>query len=224
MAFTHETGVQFSARPPERVLRLCGPVWSGRCPVTAEIVGSNPIVAAMRKFWKNKAVSYTGEYPRVYWPQHLMSDSIGMLKVHRAVISEHLGRLLLPEEVVHHIDEDRNNWKLSNLELMSRSQHCEHHTISADLVKDVCPICGVAFTLARYRSVKYINNFCSSKCSGTFQEKICWPSDTDLSDLVWQQPLTKLAKQLGVSDKAVRKRCVKRGVPLPPRGYWSRKK
>ena len=47
-------------------------------------------------------------------------------------------------------------------------------------------------------------------------------SRVELFDLVWSKPMTHLAKELGLSDVGLRKICVKFGIPLPPRGYWSR--
>jgi len=47
-------------------------------------------------------------------------------------------------------------------------------------------------------------------------------SRIDLYKLVWAKPMTHLAKELGLSDVGLRKICVKYGIPLPQRGYWSR--
>lgn len=43
-----------------------------------------------------------------------------------------------------------------------------------------------------------------------------------LYELVWLHPRTTLAKELEVSDVAIRKHCVKNHVPVPPAGYWAR--
>lgn len=53
-------------------------------------------------------------------------------------------------------------------------------------------------------------------------EKINWPVDEELKSMVFQLPLLHLAKQLGVSDVAIKRRCIKRKINLPPQGYWSR--
>ena len=47
-------------------------------------------------------------------------------------------------------------------------------------------------------------------------------SRNELYELVWAKPMTHLSKELGLSDVGLRKICVKFGIPLPPRGYWSR--
>lgn len=41
-------------------------------------------------------------------------------------------------------------------------------------------------------------------------------------DLVWSQPLTHLAKRLGISDVALGKACRSAHIPHPPVGYWAK--
>lgn len=47
-------------------------------------------------------------------------------------------------------------------------------------------------------------------------------SRSKLYDLVWTKPVTELAKDFGISDVALAKRCRAINIPLPPRGYWAR--
>ncbi|MCK1658481.1 RWP-RK domain-containing protein [Bradyrhizobium sp. 151] len=42
-------------------------------------------------------------------------------------------------------------------------------------------------------------------------------------DLVWSQPMTKVAEGLGISDVALKKICDRHRVPTPERGYWAKK-
>jgi len=85
--------------------------------------------------------------------------------------------------------------------------------------------------------LKYVNCFCNKLCQKAYKVtppvdgqslvgkfKIMWPSNEALKALVWEKPATVLAKELGVSDKAVKKRCVKLGIPTPGPGYWTAKK
>lgn len=44
-----------------------------------------------------------------------------------------------------------------------------------------------------------------------------------LHELVWSQPRTALAKQLGVSDVWIGKQCAQTQIPVPPQGHWARK-
>ena len=52
--------------------------------------------------------------------------------------------------------------------------------------------------------------------------KIAWPDKKILAKLVWQKPLIHAAKDIGVSDVALKKHCVKLCIELPPRGHWAR--
>ena len=47
-------------------------------------------------------------------------------------------------------------------------------------------------------------------------------SREDLYELAWSKPLAQLAKDFGISDVALAKRCRRLGIPLPGRGYWAR--
>lgn len=56
------------------------------------------------------------------------------------------------------------------------------------------------------------------------QRKVAWPSKEELSRLVFEKPTIHLAKEFGVSDKAVEKWCKIYNIKKPDRGYWARKK
>lgn len=48
---------------------------------------------------------------------------------HRHVMEQHLGRVLSPEEVVHHRNEDKGDNRIENLEVVDWGQHTvSHHT------------------------------------------------------------------------------------------------
>jgi hypothetical protein len=49
-------------------------------------------------------------------------------------------------------------------------------------------------------------------------------SREQLYELVWSKPMQHLAKDYGVSDRAMAKFCARMQVPVPPRGYWARKR
>lgn len=53
---------------------------------------------------------------------HPNSDTLGRIAVHRLVMSEHLGRPLIKGEEVHHLNGVRDDNRLSNLELWTKSQ------------------------------------------------------------------------------------------------------
>jgi hypothetical protein len=45
----------------------------------------------------------------------------------------------------------------------------------------------------------------------------------ELYQLVWSEPLRKLAPRLGISDVAIAKHCRRSNIPLPGIGYWAKK-
>jgi hypothetical protein len=54
------------------------------------------------------------------------------------------------------------------------------------------------------------------------RRKVTRPSKEELEKLLWEQPTTKIAKELGVSDKAITKWAKSYGIEKPPRGYWAK--
>jgi hypothetical protein len=59
----------------------------------------------------------TKGYVRRYFPTHPNADRTGHVLEHRLVMSEHLGRPLLPDEEVHHRYGDRQDNCIEHLEL-----------------------------------------------------------------------------------------------------------
>lgn len=54
------------------------------------------------------------------------------------------------------------------------------------------------------------------------QQRVEWPSKAALKVLVWSRPLIHAAREIGVSNVALKEHCVKAGIDLPPAGYWIR--
>lgn len=75
-------------------------------------------------------------------------------------------------------------------------------------------------------AIKKRGSFYCSQCkppsTATHPDKIKWPSQDELEKLVWTIPCAALAKQLGVADTAITKKCKKYGISKPPRGYWQK--
>jgi len=40
--------------------------------------------------------------------------------------------------------------------------------------------------------------------------------------MVWQQPMTRVAAELGLSDVGLAKLCRRHSIPVPPRGHWAK--
>lgn len=74
----------------------------------------------------SKRLNHKG-YVLVYLPTHPMASKSGYILLHRLVMSNHLKRILKRNEVVHHIDGDKLNNKVENLELINYHDHNRHH-------------------------------------------------------------------------------------------------
>src|SRR5688572_24228038 len=49
-----------------------------------------------------------------------------------------------------------------------------------------------------------------------------WRTRQELYELVWSEPVSKIAPRYGISDVSFGKACTRTRVPLPPRGYWAK--
>lgn len=57
----------------------------------------------------------------------LIKTESGFVRKNIYVMEQHIGRRLLPGEVVHHIDGNKKNNDISNLRLMTNGEHTSHH-------------------------------------------------------------------------------------------------
>lgn len=77
--------------------------------------------------WKGKKCKY-GKYIHVYQPKHPKADMRGRVLEHVLVIEKYLGHYLEGKEVVHHINEIKDDNRLENLRLFSsQSKHMKFH-------------------------------------------------------------------------------------------------
>jgi hypothetical protein len=80
------------------------------------------------KLYKNPDTNARGHkgkpstYKVIIVHNHPNANSKGMIGEHRYVMSQHLGRALLPNENVHHINGNRKDNRIENLELWSEMQ------------------------------------------------------------------------------------------------------
>lgn len=151
---------------------------------------------------------------------HPLVNKSGKIYFHRHVASLKVGRWLTTDEHVHHIDEDKTNNAPENLEILSAAEHYKRHLINNGfciLSEYICKCCGDIFY-----AWNNAQKCCSRHCNSFLNRKVERPSKKELEKLIWELPTTKLAKNFGVSDKAIEKWCKNYSIQKPPRGYWSK--
>lgn len=84
------------------------------------------------------------------------------------------------------------------------------------LAHKTCLYCGKSLT-NRYQDI-----YCSRQCCYLASRRCERPSKAELEKTVWTKPTIQIAKDFGVSDKAVEKWCKAYNIRKPPRGYWAK--
>lgn len=76
--------------------------------------------------WKGGRRKRKDGYILVYRPSHPFAYRNFILE-HRDVMEKHLGRILNPDELVHHINEIKHDNRIENLSLTDRQEHAKIH-------------------------------------------------------------------------------------------------
>ena len=123
--------------------------------------------------WRGGRFVSADGYIYVLRPEHpnaLKKGYPGYIAEHRLVMSEHLGRPLLSTELVHHLNEDRADNHIANLELMNRADHLrEHHAgpknnrWKGGPQPKPCKCCNTLFLAKSIRTHKRAQ-YCSRDC------------------------------------------------------------
>ena len=74
-----------------------------------------------------KGWTIDGGYRLIYAPDHPKAKPNGYIREHRLIMERHLGRVLESDEIVHHINHDKLDNRIENLELTTAKEHNKYH-------------------------------------------------------------------------------------------------
>lgn len=81
--------------------------------------------------WKGGKIICKQGYVYIKNPNHPYCNNQGYVREHRLVMEKHLGRVLLPSEIVHHINGIKDDNRIENLMLFSnKGEHNKTHNKS----------------------------------------------------------------------------------------------
>ncbi|HEC38122.1 hypothetical protein LCGC14_0797880 [marine sediment metagenome] len=83
--------------------------------------------------WKGNNKKVKNGYIRIYKPEHSYIDKNGYISEHRLIIEKHIERYLNQKEIVHHINEVKNDNRIENLFLCKNNT--EHSNIHIQIQK-----------------------------------------------------------------------------------------
>lgn len=119
--------------------------------------------------------------------------------------------------ILDHINGKRNNCRLDNLRFVC--PNCDHQSStfgSRNIAQPhICIICGIKIQCKSTYCMKCANNRDRTKT-----RKVDRPSKEQLYKMVWSIPTTTIARQYGITDKAVSRWCKSYGISKPGPGYW----
>lgn len=139
----------------------------------------------------------TGNSFRVYLHRHIASISKGYW---------------IPAGIhVHHINGNKLDNTIENLEVLSASEHAQKHFPS--LGTALCLKCGAEFS-KKYKEHRYCSQYCSSASSITKTVEL---TKDDLDSLIPNHSWVSLGRIFGMSDTGIRKRAIALGCNIPIR-------
>lgn len=165
---------------PERVCHYCGASFSAYPSSPAKFCSRRCCELATRKPW--------AEVNGYRW----VWDGDRHVLEHRLVMERHLGRPLLPTEVVHHINEVKNDNRIENLEVMSPGEHVRRHH-AKPRVTLTCLACGCDFTVKASQAPRRMH--CSRACKASHQSVALSKADVTLTCLACDKRFTVASKR-----------------------------
>jgi hypothetical protein len=77
--------------------------------------------------WQGGKIIDRDGYVLIHSPTHPFRKSNNYVYEHRLIMEKHLGRFLNLSEIVHHINDKKDDNRIENLHIINRSQHITMH-------------------------------------------------------------------------------------------------
>ncbi len=124
--------------------------------------------------WNIRKIVSKGDYYYAVVPEHPRRTKNNYVLLHRVLMENHLGQLLDSDAVIHHINGHKKDNRISNLQIMTASQHASIHAKEKGetMCELKCPQCKRNF-IRRKRQTHLIKTknkctCCSLSCRGKF--------------------------------------------------------
>jgi nucleoside 2-deoxyribosyltransferase len=122
---------------------------------------------------------------------------------HRLVVEKELGRKLKSEEIIHHIDNDKQNNNIENLVVLSNKEHAQLHAsydaIIGKLIKD-----GTAWFNKEKNIVEYIGPKLYSDSDWDYAKVyLAGPMEKSLDCVSWRKEITEKLVSFGMKKENI---------------------